>query len=924
MKIKQKNIIKRILLSAIVAMVSAMTICSPLSTAENGNTQDAETASIIFTSPAVTNNMSFNDGIAMGIEDVDDPSYSETFIENDLEGRRVYKKNTILMNIDPDYYLETDSIYKITIGFYDFGPSRGTFGLEYRHTSGNTKTLSIVKEGDPPPRWKEESVLITDAGFGKGDFDLKITTNVYNAYSKIEIVNITKAVREGKYVDIGIKCEDEALALSKLNLLDVDLDNTEEFLKADMTRETLLKQFVRVIGKEDEAKREKSKSSFNDISPSFEPYVVWAEKNGITFGTGDGKYAPDNEATVSMALAYFVRYLHMNEAELWKDPIDFAKENFLLETDMCVFFGNATITNDQFAGIAYRAILEDDAKSGQSPMKAMLLSGKVTDKMIDATGDTNLKAYKYIIPHKYPAKKLYDNHSGREYKFIDFEGIDMIRTYFTAQQWNNDATKFVVGADDKLMFEYDTKTETLRFLDFADCTTNRLEAYVNPQDKIFYERRNGDDGIVYYMMDWNTREKKKIATLPEGIQAGENVTPSNDGKLMSIQWDQTDDPRDYYNGVNRSRVLAWLDVETGEFYSHFSHEFDCERGLENMGHPMLNPQNTDLYMFCHEGDAIKTPDRIWMLNTKTGEKWNAFRQAVNEDGTTAEASTHEVWQGNGEGIVFIKLNTDITKGKYGICRVKPDGSDREYFDNGGYNFWHCSSTYDGSFVAGDTNTSPAYIVLTDTRTYESYQLVSYDPGRLWPNDPYQHHVTLSNNGDKVCWEMWNAEAGTYGFAWMDIEDITGKELVGGRIELDESLSYVTYKDSEIDVKKIDGENTFEVPFGKKLYLDVNDNFHKAPTCDVKLKFRYKDEGKLPIMLTYTSSVEADTDLYKTEDKRIQIPRGNTKLWKDAEFMLEDISLNNSCRFLTDFALEGQYSKALISDITVEIINKEGE
>ena len=109
-----------------------------------------------------------------------------------------------------------------------------------------------------------------------------------------------------------------------------------------------------------------------------------------------------------------------------------------------------------------------------------------------------------------------------------------------------------------------------------------------------------------------------------------------------------------------------------------------------------------------------------------------------------------------------------------------------------------------------------------------------------------------------------------------------------------------------------------------MYLDVNDDFAKAPTCDVKLKFRYKDEGKLPIMLTYTSSVEADTDLYKTEDKRIQIPRGNTKLWKDAEFVLEDISLNNSCRFLTDFALEGQYSKALISDITVEIISKEGE
>ena len=114
-----------------------------------------------------------------------------------------------------------------------------------------------------------------------------------------------------------------------------------------------------------------------------------------------------------------------------------------------------------------------------------------------------------------------------------------------------------------MMFEYDTETEMLTFLDFADVDTNRLEAYVNMQDKIFYERKNSKGRVTYWVMDWNTKKKRNYANLPDGIVWGENIVASNDGKTVSVQWGQTSDPRDFSNGKMRARVLAAVDVETG-------------------------------------------------------------------------------------------------------------------------------------------------------------------------------------------------------------------------------------------------------------------------------------------------------------------------------------------------------------------------
>lgn len=906
----------------LISLLVAMFLVQVPSFSQRVEKEAAEVAYITLGENPEGMGITFNDALISGITDKSNPDYNELFTENDITGRRVFKENYLKFNISPDYYQKGDSFYKITIQYYDFGPSQGTFGVEYAAKGGQVNSTKIQKDGGVySTTWCTKSVIISDADFGTGDFDIRLTTNVYNAYARVEVLNINKAAREGKETGIGITSKSEALALNKLGLMELDMNKVDEYLSQTVTRGELIKMLVKASGKEDELFKINYECEFSDVPDDLVPYVVWAGDRNITKGVGNGLFGTDNPATVAQAMAFFLRILGYDESVFWEDPIDYAMENNFTDTSKLMLDGDMELTNDYFAAIAYNAIVKDNVNTGKSLLKEMMLKEKVTDEMLDNSEDLLFTAYKYAIPRKFPSIKLRDGDSGREYRVIDFHGRDIIRAYFTAQQFNNAATKFIFGVKPDMMFEYDTESEMLAFLDFADVSTNRLEAYVNPQDKIFYEQVNNKGQITYWVMDWNTKKKRHYATLPDGIVWGENIVATNDGKTVSVQWGQTSDPRDFLNGKMRARVLATLDVETGEFYAERSHEFEGPPGMDNLGHPMINPANKDLMMFCHEGANTEQHDRIWMCDMTTGKTWNVFRQAVNADGTTAEPSTHEVWQGNGEKIAFIKSKSAQTLGEYGICRVNPDGSDREYFTNScGFSLWHCSSTYDGNFIAADTNMNPAHIVLTDTRTYNQQCLVTYDAGSKWPNDPYQPHVTLSNNGEMACWEMYYKPSNNYTFAWMDISDITEKEVKGGRISYNENLDYVTYSDCDIEVTKTEAEGVecFNIPYGNKMYFDVKDTVAKKPGGSIKVTFKYLDKSRLPIMLRYTSSVEDVHNLYKQEDKYITVERNNTGKWKEAEIVIDELSLENSCKHLCDFVLSGQYSEAKVTDIKVEI------
>ena len=547
-------------------------------------------------------------------------------------------------------------------------------------------------------------------------------------------------------------------------------------------------------------------------------------------------------------------------------------------------------------------------------------------------------ASQYATPKTLSATTKTDSASGRQYKLLSLSGTDIIRPYFTAQQWNNAATKFIFGvadgADDTngAMLEYDVTTGKARFLDYADASTKRLEAYVNPQDKIFYEKFNSSGKIEYWVMDWSTYEKHKIAELPDGIKAGRNVVATNDGNYMSVQWQTAEESGD------EGSVLARLDTTTGEFFTDRTYSFKDKK----LGHPMINPANEDLMMFCHEGDDDYTADRIWVADmTGAFKPWQAFIQAREyyldeqdkEQTLVTEPATHELWQGNGEAIVFVKSLKDGNKGESGLVRVKPNGADREYFPNPeDYAIWHATTSYDGNFIAGDAKPTDgdtnAHIVLYDTRTYDKWCLVSFNPGysgsydnrRGWAYDPYQFHPTISNNANKICWEMYDSSKSTYGFAWMDISNISGRAVTGGVSSYSSSLNYVSYSgtDFEIDEETYQGKNSLHIQRDGMLYLDVKDSLGKAQRANGRLTFKYYDSGTSDIVVKYTSATDSEANVWKQEDEEVTFTCTDTNAWVEKTIEMNNMSLDNSCKHLSDIVICTE-DNLNVCDLAFEIV-----
>ena len=547
-------------------------------------------------------------------------------------------------------------------------------------------------------------------------------------------------------------------------------------------------------------------------------------------------------------------------------------------------------------------------------------------------------ASQYATPQALSARTITDSVSGRQYKLLSISGTDIVRAYFTAQQWNNAATKFIFGVADGAdntngaMLEYDLATGKARFLDYADVSTKRLEAYVNPQDKIFYEKFNDSGKYEYWVMDWSTYEKHKIAELPDGIKAGQNVVVTNDGNYMSVQWQTAEESGD------EATVLARLDTNTGEFFTDRTYSFKDKK----LGHPMINPANENLMMFCHEGNDDYITDRIWVADmTGAFRPWQAFTQAREyyvdeqdkEQTVVTEPATHEVWQGNGEAIVFVKSLKDGNKGESGLVRVKPNGSDREYFPNPeNYHFWHVTPSYDGNFIASDAKPTDsdtnAHIVLYDSRTYDQWCLATFNPGtagndnnrRGWAYDPYQFHPTISNNANKICWEMYDSSKATYGFAWMDISNISGRTVTGGVSSYNSNLNYVSYSgtDFEVDQETYEGKDSLHIQRDGMLYLDVKDSIGKARKANGKLTFKYFDAGTSDIVVKYTSAIDSEENVWKQEDQQVTITGTSTDAWVEKTIELNNMSLDNSCKHLSDIVICTEDNQN-VCDIDFEIV-----
>jgi hypothetical protein len=131
-----------------------------------------------------------------------------------------YFPNTCYLEIvlDDTYYNETDKNFLVSVMFYDFGPGQGIFHVRYNTTGGAEKTIEVIKPGTKPG-WLVKTIAINDIDLTQpyeSGAHIRVSTRSsgYNAFKKVEIVNLDKAKRENKDVEIsclGTDADDKML-----------------------------------------------------------------------------------------------------------------------------------------------------------------------------------------------------------------------------------------------------------------------------------------------------------------------------------------------------------------------------------------------------------------------------------------------------------------------------------------------------------------------------------------------------------------------------------------------------------------------------------------------------------------------------------------------------------------------------------------
>lgn len=865
----------------------------------------------VFGKTVTSNKMTFIDGRDSNITDPKDPLYSEDFEMDGITGRKVYKENYVYFKIDKTQINPDDHRFLIMITYYDFGPQVGYFYVDYNSNDPQLseearkyKRFTITKPGITP-KWTTVRTLIDDADF-KGSMeygaDLRIVTRNYNAFAKVELVNIADLESGDTEIEMPTVNTIQAEALTLAGLYeDKDPEGNPYGLEENMTRMQVLRALVKYLGKtQEDINSAKPSAVYSDVSGEDAKVITIAQDMGILKGTGSGQFAPERLATTQELLTFLLRYSGVNESDVYEKAYEYGSIHGLVKTDDFILFPTRPLLRDNFAAVAYN-MLTASVKGGVPLIAKHLESGVVTTEDLAKTGDPLLSGYLYYMPVKVPKTEIYDSITGRTYYYANFNGDKMIRPYVTAQSWNHDGTKFIFSNDKTdSMYEYDIVTETVKYLDSVVKSSEALNAVVTPDDHIVYYDGSG----TLWSMDWKTYTKKKL----NSAAVFSIISITNDGRYLSG-----------YNAGKYSR----MDTQTGELLARSINFRDYNPESAGVGHPIINPEYENLVFFCNEGTTTLIPDRLWLWNIETDEVYNSFVQAENAGGTTGECSGHEVWNMNGEMMYWIKYTQAQNVGQSGFMRMDKYGKTREYI-NGDYPVWHCFPSGDDNWVAGDTN--GGQIILANTNTYESYYIAKF---RMWSaTHPYQPHPHINFGSTVVSWQMVDDD-NMLGVGWADISDLTQNPAVTKEVVLNDNLTVLANEHSKdfniVPEAVYEGEECISAPMNNNIYLKINDDKILSEDGNFKLRLTYLDRGRQPVNIKYTASPTSLKELAFRENKTITLEKSNSGKWKTVELEINNANLNNACKHQSDMVIYSPYSQLMIKDVEiVEISDNKGE
>ncbi len=886
-----------------------------------------------------------------------DELYSEQTVFNGVDCRQVYKENYLYLDLNDDFADENDRVFSLTFDYWDYGGG-GYFYIEYlprgeiEHKSIQVLKLGLDENGvKTAGTWFRVTVYVDDACF-TGQMahgtDFRIRSGAYNAFSKIEVRNLSRNVGEDE--NLGVYNANKANSLHQLGMFDGfgEGEAFEPCLEKELTREEALVQMIKSYNLTEEAISKNLKSSFEDVSEEAAPYIGLAEALGvIEKGT---KLGAKEKFSQQELLVWYLRLLGADESE-WKDnPYEAAWEYGLLNPSCMIFQPEKNADVDAFVVLAVNIFAMENKKTGYNPFTSLFEQGVYTTQTIADVNDDGI--WNWLLQNQFtvPRKTVVDEYSGRTYHKLSFLGQAAIKDYYTQNCMSMDMKKLYFRTADLKLYEYDMETEQCRYIGDLMREWNQM---VTPQNNLWYLNKKGQ----IMKVDLTTYEQTVMGELPEWQKraAPTMLQVNNDESKVSFQWTDNSGEID----TNNFARIPVFDLKTKEW--DLSHVWGFKTSWFTPNHQCINPnpKYSNYVFFAHEGystDArtgAQTPqyDRVWMVDTDSDSYYNAFVQkwfVQPKDGDvttgfTGEGSVHEAWTNDGEWLLAVKnrnsrdgLERQIGPGR--AVMMRPDGSEKRYIpadysfthENGhsGAGIVHCMASNDNRWLVADSTYSSSNkwsdLYLIDTYSGATYFLARLPETSL---DPGHIHPQFSPDDQKVIFGLWSEDLTHAQIGWMDVSDIVNNPPEGGQYDISDSCKTFGYKGFDHYVTPVYNasgkQSGIKIPGGNQMYVDVKADVIESDNTPAVVSITYKDDSTLPIKFAYyTWNVNGNDDSNRLAEHVKYISRNGTGRTITKTFELDDICLGNMEILGSDFRIGAVGADATIISVDVSVSDKE--
>ncbi len=825
------------------------------------------------------NNIEFYDGVAMGITDANDPLYNEIVTLDGLVARKQYRANNSYFKMSEDFYEKGDTRFALSLVFYDFGPSEGKFYLEYNSTTGTTRQITIVKPGTNPG-WAVKTMFIDDLDLStpyENGAHFKIINGAYNAFKKLEVVNINKARRE------------------KTNI-------ATTALKADIKAEL---ESLRIIQPNDERFKNQN------LAKACTGTEANTLRNTITGKTNSNTYG-NKALTQGELVSMYMEAVGLTKAEN-ESWVEAAERYGMADVEDYLLIDDAPATYFNLLGIVHGALVYENS-NGKILLADLINNGFYEGVLTSSVNSETFQTLYYSQPRKLPYEKVTNPITNRTYYHINFFGSNMLRSYLGVQSWLPDGSGFVCGTAQGNMYLYDIKTQMLTFLDQTSPMDTAMLSFVCANGWIYYYKAK-DTQTTVWRIHPKTFEKEAVHTLPKGFVPS-YITVSNDGRYACFQQQSFGNAFNVPAGTTPVIRADFVEKKTEYRYNAFT-----TPGGNLTNHFQINPVYTDLVAFSHDYTSGWTTfdilDRCNIMDFRTGEVIT-YNGGQLPDGRTEQMVTHEQWGMSGEHRWFSSWATEGTKhtGELpAVVKIDKDGTHRQYYRTMSGNSVHAGISGDEKMICCDFD-----IRLIATDTHQVFRIVDLAPIVGSRNHPYHPHPHVSYSGNMASWA--EERNGILGISWIDYTDILENEVAkGGRYAFGDDVMRVSYKgiECESSITNRAGKECAVAKPGKSIFFDINPEVIDVDNGAAKITFDYFDDGTQPLVLTYTKGVETKNDAWKVFNKTVNISRDNTKKWRTAEVTIDCGNFESIGKFETDFKIRSGEKNVYIANVKVEAI-----